>query len=107
MRISDWSSDVCSSDLEEAHRIGLAQWLVPHAELMDKAMEVAEQIACHPPLATRLVKESLNRGLDIPNISDAALRSEARRVGKECVSTCRSRWSPYHYTKKTQCYYSI
>src|SRR3546814_21073974 len=29
-----------------------------------------------------------------------ALRSEARRVGKECVSTCRSRWSPYHYTKK-------
>src|SRR3546814_15800806 len=29
-----------------------------------------------------------------------AFRSEERRVGKECVSTCRSRWSPYHYTKK-------
>src|SRR3546814_14682374 len=29
------------------------------------------------------------------------LRSEERRVGKECVSTCRSRWSPYHYTKNT------
>src|SRR3546814_16708027 len=29
-------------------------------------------------------------------------RSEERRVGKECVSTCRSRWSPYHYKKKTQ-----
>src|SRR3546814_11756331 len=29
------------------------------------------------------------------------LRSEERRVGKECVSTCRSRWSPYHYKKKT------
>src|SRR3546814_16867356 len=28
-------------------------------------------------------------------------RSEERRVGKECVSTCRSRWSPYHYKKKT------
>src|SRR3546814_11328939 len=27
-------------------------------------------------------------------------RSEERRVGKECVSTCRSRWSPYHYKKK-------
>src|SRR3546814_19163902 len=27
-------------------------------------------------------------------------RSEERRVGKECVSTCRSRWSPYHYNKK-------
>src|SRR3546814_14827993 len=31
-----------------------------------------------------------------------AARSEGRRVGKECVSTCRSRWSPYHYTKKKQ-----
>src|SRR3546814_16416535 len=30
------------------------------------------------------------------------LRSEERRVGKECVSTCRSRWSPYHYKKKSQ-----
>src|SRR3546814_13100410 len=29
-------------------------------------------------------------------------RSEERRVGKECVSTCRSRWSPYHYKKKTK-----
>src|SRR3546814_18433978 len=29
-----------------------------------------------------------------------AYRSEERRVGKECVSTCRSRWSPYHYKKK-------
>src|SRR3546814_4738718 len=29
-----------------------------------------------------------------------SIRSEERRVGKECVSTCRSRWSPYHYTKK-------
>src|SRR3546814_16574688 len=29
-------------------------------------------------------------------------RSEERRVGKECVSTCRSRWSPDHYTKKKQ-----
>src|SRR3546814_17242832 len=29
-----------------------------------------------------------------------AARSEERRVGKECVSTCRSRWSPYHYKKK-------
>src|SRR3546814_19675192 len=30
----------------------------------------------------------------------AAVRSEERRVGKECVSTCRSRWSPYHSKKK-------
>src|SRR3546814_15673029 len=34
-----------------------------------------------------------------------ATRSEERRVGKECVSTCRSRWSPYHYKKKTKTYF--
>src|SRR3546814_3231017 len=33
---------------------------------------------------------------DQPEIDDATYRSEERRVGKECVSTCRSRWSPYH-----------
>jgi enoyl-CoA hydratase/carnithine racemase len=58
---------------EEAHRIGLAQWLVPHAKLMDTAMEVAAHVAALPPLAARLAKESLLRGLDIPNLADAAL----------------------------------
>jgi enoyl-CoA hydratase/carnithine racemase len=58
---------------EEAHRIGLAQWLVPHAQLMDKALEVAGRLAALPPLAARLAKESLLRGLDIPNLSDASL----------------------------------
>ncbi len=58
---------------EEAHRIGLAQWLVPHAKLMDTALEVADRVAALPPLAARLVKESLLRGLDIPNVADAAL----------------------------------
>jgi enoyl-CoA hydratase/carnithine racemase len=57
----------------EAHRIGLAQWVVPHARLMAKALEVAEHVAALPPLAARLTKESLLRGLDIPNLSDAAL----------------------------------
>ena len=57
---------------EEAHRIGLAQWLVPHERLMAQAMEVAEHIASLPPLATRLTKESLNRGIDVP-LADAVL----------------------------------
>ena len=57
---------------EEAYRIGLAQWLVPHDGLMAKTMEVAEHIAALPPLAARLTKESVVRGLDIPNLSDAA-----------------------------------
>jgi len=58
---------------EEAHRIGLAQWVVPHAQLMDKALEVARHIAALPPLAARLAKESLLRGLDVPNLADASL----------------------------------
>ncbi len=56
----------------EAYRIGLAQWLVPHAELMAKANEIAVHVAALPPMAARLAKESLNRGLDIPNLDDAA-----------------------------------
>ena len=58
---------------DEAHRIGLAQWVVPHAKLMDKALEVAAHLASLLPLAARLTKESLLRGLDIPNLSDASL----------------------------------
>lgn len=59
-------------DAAEAYRIGLAQWLVPHEQLMPKARELAAQIARLPPLAARMAKESLNRGLDIPNIDDAS-----------------------------------
>ena len=58
---------------DEAYRIGLAQWLVPHADLMKKALEVAGHIAALPPLAAQLAKESLVTGLDIPNLADASL----------------------------------
>ena len=58
---------------EEAYRIGLAQWLVPPVKLMDTALEVADRLASLPPLAARLAKESLLRGLDIPNLADASL----------------------------------
>jgi enoyl-CoA hydratase/carnithine racemase len=57
---------------DEAFRIGLAQWLVPHEQLMEKTMEVAAHLASLPPLAARLTKESLQRGMDIPNLADAA-----------------------------------
>src|SRR3546814_16099891 len=39
----------------------------------------------------------------IAAVMQGVARSEERRVGKECVSTCRSRWSPYHYKKKKSC----
>jgi len=57
---------------EEAFRFGLAQWLVPHAELVAQTAATAERLAELPPLASRLAKESLNRGLDMSNIADAA-----------------------------------
>src|SRR3546814_5062872 len=76
MRISDWSSDVCSSDLD------------------------------YPGFNMRLARAAHDLGIPvvyyvIPQIwawrrGRVHKRSEERRVGKECVSTCRSRWSPYH-----------
>ncbi len=59
-------------DAQEAYRIGLAQWLVPHEDLMERALKVANEIAELPPLAARIAKESLTKGLDIPNIQDAS-----------------------------------
>src|SRR3546814_18403817 len=83
MRISDWSSDVCSSDLNgrriDAHRRAMCQ------QKADQAIE--------RPVRT------IGRHVVIAAEQRDAKRSEERRVGKECVSTCRSRWSPYHYKK--------
>src|SRR3546814_3694714 len=69
MRISDWSSDVCSSDL-------------PAADIARR--EPAAFLGAH------------GHDRDVAPQLDSGIRSEERRVGKECVSTCRSRWSPYH-----------
>lgn len=51
---------------DEAYRVGLAQWVVPHESLMEKALEVANHIAGLPPLAARLAKESVTFGQDVP-----------------------------------------
>src|SRR3546814_8141183 len=79
MRISDWSSDVCSSDrlLPVAHDD--ARLLVERDGGMDGPRGQA----------VRLCLYLFERDAAVP-----LLRSEERRVGKECVSTCRSRWSP-------------
>src|SRR3546814_4480147 len=79
MRISDWSSDVCSSDLLTAPPNG------------DPASSPLVE-ACG--LGVRLGGRDVLRGVDLT--LRRGERSEERRVGKECVSTCRSRWSPYH-----------
>src|SRR3546814_978075 len=81
MRISDWSSDVCSSDLTHQFK-----------EDLDRKFE--GEIPHKLAFAARAHRFAIFAGV-IGNL----LRSEERRVGKECVSTCRSRWSPYHSKK--------
>src|SRR3546814_17318288 len=96
MRISDWSSDVCSSDLAE---IALRK-LVPHVRNLRRRSQRGEAL-----VEQRLVKGE--RGLEFGVRKGAARalvaqhprtrrqRSEERRVGKECLRTCRSRWTAY------------
>src|SRR3546814_12907719 len=97
MRISDWSSDVCSSDLQST---------VLGINLKGKMLRWVAQIAIDQQRTFCLVER--HRGSQIAGNEATAtatadrrhqrneIRSEERRVGKECVSTCRSRWSPYH-----------
>src|SRR3546814_13739428 len=81
MRISDWSSDVCSSDLQSENA------------LRRSSFSASKPMLVQTSVVTRWVLRHASVG--------SANRSEERRVGKECVSTCRSRWSPYHEKKKT------
>src|SRR3546814_5038699 len=86
MRISDWSSDVCSSDL--GPRI---VDLSADFRLTDPAVYAEWYGNAHP--APALLTEAV---YGLTEYARGLLRSEERRVGKECVSTCRSRWSPSH-----------
>src|SRR3546814_7442005 len=86
MRISDWSSDVCSSDLFRFYSERVFEKMPPFDD--PEILRVS--------LASAVLK--LKCSLEDSIISDVEqiLRSEERSVGKECVSTCRYRWSPYH-----------
>src|SRR3546814_13944363 len=99
MRISDWSSDVCSSDLGLPHLVragSLGVELI--GGLYHDIGRTGDQIV--------RLEQAVNRGFRYEvallvgeahrQFAGAAIRSEERRVGKECVSTCRYRWSPYH-----------
>src|SRR3546814_14083895 len=113
MRISDWSSDVCSSDLSKRmvetilrdyarayglHSVSLRYFNAAGASSCGDIGE-AHHIETHlVPLILEVAagqRAALSiYGADYPTRDGT--RSEERRVGKECVSTCRSRWSPYH-----------
>src|SRR3546814_13633094 len=112
MRISDWSSDVCSSDLpvDAAHRPCTAlERRIDASAAGDVAMKVGGAtwprfVRSFGHLVAEIVEHvEAGHAPAFPNkCTDDFRRSEARRVGKECFSTCRSRWSPYHYKKKIQ-----
>jgi enoyl-CoA hydratase/carnithine racemase len=89
-------------DAKEAWRIGLAQWMVPHDELMDTARKVAGHIAELPPLATRLAKESMVRGQDIPNLADAALVDVYRFMALEQTDDARDAHRAWREGRKPQ-----
>src|SRR3546814_2576903 len=88
MRISDWSSDVCSSDLPA---LIASLKLYPDAEALRRAAPAIDVQVLKRLSAEDWIGDRANTPSSIRR-----LRSEERRVGKECVSTCRSRWSPYH-----------
>src|SRR3546814_16802561 len=98
MRISDWSSDVCSSDLKALSVLADAQAI--EADERDKAAGTVFRSVWKE--AEKLFTEGAPAPDECPvcatAIGDTAAgsRSDERRVGKECVSTCRSRWSPSH-----------
>src|SRR3546814_11707210 len=105
MRISDWSSDVCCSDLSFEWREGAAvsEWLPELREVSNAWM--AEHEAREKSFSLgRFDERYLQAGgiaiarfeHRIVAFASVQIRSEERRVGKECVSTCRSRWSLNH-----------
>src|SRR3546814_21045224 len=103
MRISDWSADVCSSDLPQAEELILG--MVTDAQFGPVMLfgqggtavaVIDDKALAWPPLDTVLA-EAMMAQTRVHRL----LRSEERRVGKGCVSTCRTRWGQEHSTKKT------
>src|SRR3546814_16486106 len=105
MRISDWSSDVCSSDLHGGHSVS------GHLVVSAPAAFGRRHIAPHAPAfqarypelnlsfnltdsVVDLVRQGYDMGIRIGEVTDPNYRSEERRVGKACVSKCRNRWAP-------------
>src|SRR3546814_21073017 len=102
MRISDWSSDVCSSDLwlrpvfaeygtSLGYDVGVIRGNRYHGDQHGRMSSNSVELFARGEHLT--VSVTFAHSLERP-------RSEERRVGQECVSTCRSRWSPYHYNTK-------
>src|SRR3546814_21146954 len=98
MRISDWSSDVCSSDLIAAAILFAASivFFASYSGIGDGPDPLTDSEPAVPaqdaPAGATAPPAAVDAGAGEGQV---VFRSEERRVGKECVSTCRSRWSPY------------
>src|SRR3546814_19297272 len=130
MRISDWSSDVCSSDLH-VRLIRTMEQLVRHVVAAETGFAdvrhrrrrlnavthrhvlIEDRIGGNLPVlfknldaarivlaARRQIAQVNTASVDVARVLVDGPRSEERRVGKACVSTCRYRWWPVHYKKK-------
>src|SRR3546814_14287831 len=103
MRISDWSSDVCSSDLQPGNDLGRGEgcWRKADHESGERARQAGKDHARQRKenQASRPPRQKGQQGHADGCAGQREERSEERRVGKGCVSTCKSRWSPDHYKK--------
>src|SRR3546814_15876570 len=105
MRISDWSSDVCSSDLVPVGDRRLMAVVVDFDERDRCARARALQQCMERPAITGLGRFAGEHATVVAKNRPEGdrrerVRSEERRVGKGCVSKCRSRWGAYPYKKK-------
>src|SRR3546814_16502944 len=110
MRISDWSSDVCSSDLEpgsidgQGTKLSHGPLYLFRARMLVRCGRAFHRTVEAQPLsadASLYIAPSVPVGTG-PAMNSSSRRSEARRGGKVCVRTCRSRWATDHYKKTSR-----
>src|SRR3546814_13167989 len=103
MRISDWSSDVCAADLPGSV-LAVVVWIIASLGFAFYVKTFANYNAMYGSIGAIIVlllyfyisSAVLLLGAEMHAVIEHMSRSEERRVGRECVSTCRSRWSTYH-----------